>query len=287
MKLRLSKPNVGDIMTVARSPVVTASLTTSIYDIVHIMTNEGFRRIPIVNPGTSKLQGIVTSTDIVDYFGGGEKFLIVKRKFGGAFFKAINEPVKSILRANPPFAMKTATLADAIRIMKESSVGGLPIVDDSGRVEAIITERDLLRIFKAKIAMGTVSDLMTSAVVTAPAETSILEAERMMVEKSFRRLPIVEKERVTGLVTTMDIVRFFGSGDCFSHLRSGTILQVLETPVIDIGVKKLITTRPSTDLAEAAEVMTSKNIGSLLVIDGRKLKGIITERDFLKLVKEW
>jgi CBS domain-containing protein len=287
MKLHLPKPKVGDIMVVAHSPVVTASLTTSIYDIVHIMAREGFRRIPIVDPGTGKLQGIVTSTDIVDYFGGGEKFHIVQQKFGGAFFKAINEPVKSILTANPPFVPRTATIADAIRLMKERKVGGLPIVNDSSQVEAIITERDLLRIFKAKIALGIVSDLMTSSVITAPAEISILNAEKMMVEKSFRRLPLLDGEHVVGLVTAMDIVRFFGSGDVFSHLRSGTILQVLETPVIDVGVKQLVTTEPSTDLAEAAEVMTTQNIGSLLVIDEGKLKGILTERDFLKLVKEW
>lgn len=67
-------------MTIAKRSVVTASLTTSVYDVVHIMAREGFRRIPIVDPGTKRLQGIVTSTDMVNYLGGGEKFQIIQKK---------------------------------------------------------------------------------------------------------------------------------------------------------------------------------------------------------------
>jgi len=38
------------------------------------MAKEGFRRLPIANPGTKHLEGIVTATDIVDYLGGGNRF---------------------------------------------------------------------------------------------------------------------------------------------------------------------------------------------------------------------
>jgi len=82
----------------------------------------------------------------------------------------------------------------------------------------------------------------------------------------------------------MDIVRFFGSGEVFQNLRSGVILQVLQTPALEIGTKSVITIASSADLGEAAEIMTQKGIGALLVVDLEKLVGIITERDFFKLV---
>jgi CBS domain-containing protein len=274
----------GQVMTIAKCPVITASLTTSVYDIVHIMAREGFRRIPIVDVRTERLQGIVTSTDIVDYLGGGKKFQIIQQKFNGSFFKAINEPVKSIMRPNPPAVENVATIGRAIELMKQHGVGGLPIVNNADRVLAIVTERDLLRVFEGKARGVKVAALMTEKVVTATSETTIIEAEKEMVEKSFRRLPLVSGGRLGGIVTAMDIVRFFGSGEVFQHLRSGTILQVLQTPALQIGTKKLVAISPNANADEAARTMKERNVGALLVVDDERLVGILTERDFFKLI---
>jgi CBS domain-containing protein len=271
-------------MKIAKRPVVTASLTTSIYDVVHIMAREGFRRIPIVDLKTNRLQGIVTSTDIVDYFGGGEKFRIIQREFKGSFFKAINEPVKFIMRPSPPAVGSVATINHAIELMERYKVGGLPVVDNANRVLAIITERDMLSVFEGKVRGVKVAALMTKEVVVATIETTIVEAEREMVRKSFRRLPIVSQGKLVGIVTAMDIVRFFGSGEVFQHLRSGTVHQVLQTPALQIGAKKLVTISPDADVNEAARIMKERNIGALLVVNEEKLVGILTERDFFKLI---
>lgn len=270
-------------MTIAKFPIITAELTTSVYDVVHIMAREGFRRIPIVEPRTEILQGIVTSTDIVDYLGGGKKFEIIQRDLEGSFFKAINEPAKSIMRPNPPAVENAATIGRAIELMKQHGVGGLPVVDNANRVLAIVTEKDMLSVFERKSREVKVEALMTRNVVTGTGETTIIEAEREMVGKSFRRLPLVQEGRLVGIITAMDIVRFFGSGEVFQHLRSGTILQVLQTPALQIGTKKLITTFQDANVAEAAKTMKEKNVGALLVVDDEKLVGMLTERDFFKL----
>jgi CBS domain-containing protein len=270
-------------MTIAGSPVITAALTTSVYDVVHIMAEKGFRRIPIVDPKTRALQGIVTSSDIVDYFGGGGKFEIIQRKLHGSFFKAINEPVKSIMQPNQPTVENSATIGRAIELMKQHGVGGLPVVDEANRVVAIVTEKDLLSMFEGKARGVKVAALATKEVVTGTAETTIIEAEKEMVEKSFRRLPIVSGRRLVGIVTAMDIVRFFGSGEVFQHLRSGTILQVLQTPALQIGSKRLVTTSKDADANEAVRTMNERNVGALLVVEDSKLVGILTERDFFKL----
>jgi CBS domain-containing protein len=273
----------GEIMTIAKCPVITAVLTTSVYDVVQIMAKEGFRRIPIVDPRTRALQGIVTSTDIVDYLGGGRKFEIIQRGLGGSFFKAINEPVKSIMRPNPPAVRDIATIGSAIELMRQHGVGGLPVVDNASRVLAIVTEKDLLGVFEGRAKGVKVVALMTKKVVTGTGETTIIEAGREMVGKSFRRLPLVSDGRLVGIITAMDIVRFFGSGEVFRHLRSGTILQVLQTPAAQIGTKKLVTTSQDADVTEAARTMKERDVGALLVVDDEKLVGMLTERDFFKL----
>jgi len=130
------KRREGEIMTIAKSPVITMAPTTPVYDGIQIMVKKGFRRIPIADPGTKRLRGIVTASDIVDYLGGGEKFRIIQREHAGNFFKAINEPVRHIM-TREVFSINTSTkISDAIDTMVKNKVGSLPVVDKEGRVWA-------------------------------------------------------------------------------------------------------------------------------------------------------
>jgi len=284
LRARPSKRREGEIMTIAKSPVITMAPTTPVYDAIQIIVKEGFRRIPIVDPGTKRLRGIITASDIVNYLGGGEKFQIIQREHAGNFFKAINEPVRHIMTPEVVSVHTFAKISDAIEIMVKHKVGGLPVVDKENRVWAIVTERDVVTIFGGVISGAKVADLMSKKVVTAKPETSILEAEKRMIKNGFRRLPIVLGDKLVGIVTVMDILRFFGSGQVFQHLQSGTIAQVLQTPVIETAVKDVVTIDPNVDVGEAAQLMWERRIGALPVVENEKLIGIITERDFFKLI---
>jgi CBS domain-containing protein len=83
----------------------------------------------------------------------------------------------------------------------------------------------------------------------------------------------------------MDIIRFFGSGKVFTYLRSGTIIQVLNTPALEIATKEVLTIEPDADMGQAAKIMREKNIGAVPVAKNQKLVGIITERDFFKIIE--
>jgi len=279
-----SKRREGEIMTIAKSPVVTMAPTTPVYDAIQIMVAEGFRRVPVVDPKTRRLQGVVTSTDIVDYLGGGEKFEIVQRKYAGNLFKAINEPVRNISTRNVVSISTSSRINEAMELMKKHEVGGLPVVDEEKRVWAIVTERDIVFLFNGNIRGAKVADLMSKEVVTAKPETSISETERTMINNGFRRLPLVSNQKLVGIVTVMDILRFFASGEVFKHLQSGTTDQVLQMSVLGIATKDVSTIEPEADVGEAAKLMLEKKMGSLPVIKNEKLVGIITERDFFKLI---
>ncbi|MBS7616541.1 CBS domain-containing protein [Candidatus Bathyarchaeota archaeon] len=275
----------GEILHIAKSPVVTMAPTTPIHDAIKIMANEGFRRIPIADPGTKKLAGIVTATDIIDYLGGGKKFEIIQQKFAGNIFKAINEPIKIVMTQKVFHVNTTAKIGEAIQLMKEQNVGGLPVVDSENRVRAIITERDIARMFAERLSGVKVSELMTKNVVTALITTTIFETERTMIMQGFRRLPIISDSKVVGIITAMDILRFFGSGEVFKNLQSGTITQVLNTPALKIAARDVVTVSPEMDVGQAAKVMDEKNLGALPVVENTKLIGIITERDFFKIIE--
>jgi CBS domain-containing protein len=285
LRAHRAKKHEGEILSIAKGPVKVAASTMPIYDAVQIMAKEGFRRLPIANPGTRRLEGIITATDVIDYLGGGKKFEIIRQKYNGNFFKAINEPVKLIMTQKVVTVRSTAKIDDAIDKMKKSNLGGLPIVDEKDSVKGIITERDIAGLFANRISGVRVSELMSEKVVTALPKTTIFECEKTMTTRGFRRLPIISDGKVMGIITTMDIMRFFGSGDVFKHLRSGTIIQVLNTLALDIATKPVATTEPEADVGQAAQTMHEKDIGALPVVKTGKLVGMITERDFFKLIQ--
>ena len=285
LKTHPSKKREGEIIQIAKAPVVTMAPTTPIYDAIQIMAKEGFRRIPIANPGTKALEGIITATDIIDYLGGGKKFEIIEQRFGGNFFKAINEPIRLVMTKNVVSVKVSAKISEAIELMKEKNLGGLPVVDDENRVRAIITERDIANLFADRISGIKVSQVMSEKVITALSKTTIFEAERTMTTQGFRRLPIISDGKVIGIITTMDIIRFFGSGSVFKYLQSGTIIQVLNTPALEISTKDVSTITPDADVGQAAKMMRDKNIGALPVVEKEKLVGMLTERDFFKIIE--
>lgn len=285
LKRRPSKKREREILHIAKSPVVTMAPTTPIYDGIQIMTKEGFRRIPIANPGTRTLEGIVAATDIIDYLGGGKKFQIIQKKFAGNIFKAINEPIKLIMIKKVVSVQTSAKISKAIELMTQQNLGGLPVVDDKNRVKAIITERDIANMFAERISGVTVARLMSEKVVTAIPKTTIFEAARTMTTQGFRRLPIISEGKVVGIITAMDIIRFFGTGKVFRYLKSGTMTQVLSTPAVEIATKDVSTIEPNADVGQAAKIMQEKNIGALPVVENEKLVGVVTERDFFKIIE--
>jgi len=284
LKTHPPKRREGDILSIAKSPVVTMAPTTPIYDAIKIMVKEGFRRLPIAEPATKRLLGIVTATDIVDFLGGGTKFQLVQRKYNSDFFKAINEPIRSIMTHDVTYVYTTSTISQAMEIMKNHKIGGLPVVDMDKRVKAILTERDIISFFARRISGVKVVNVMSLKLVTATPNMSIYEAEKTMVEKGFRRLPIVVNGKVVGMATTRTILRFFGTNQVFKHLRSGTMTQVLQTSVLEATTRDFYMTSPDSDVGDAAEIMRQKKVGSVLVSKDEKLIGIITERDFFKLI---
>jgi CBS domain-containing protein len=285
LRVHASKKHEGEIINIVKTTVVTMAPTTPVYDAIQMMTKEGFRRIPLTNAGTKALEGIVTATDIIDYLGGGNKFEIIREKFGGNIFKAINEPIRLIMTKRVVSISSTAKISDAIALMTSTNLGGLPVIDEHNHVRAIITERDIAILFADMLSGVTVAQLMSGNVVTALSQTTIFEAEQSMAIRGFRRLPIISEGKLAGIITAMDVIRFFGSGEVFKHLQSGTIIQVLNTPALKIASREVSTIEPSADVGEAAKIMRDKDIGAVPVVKDDKLVGIITERDFFKVIE--
>lgn len=136
---------------------------------------------------------------------------------------------ESGLIIDPVTLNPNSTIGDAIRLMRENRIGGIPIVDANKKLVGILTNRDL-RFEENK--QRKVSDLMTSEnLVVAPEGTDLKKAEKILRQSKVEKLPVVNKQgKLVGLITFRDInqLRNFPNAgkDNFGRLRVGAALGI-------------------------------------------------------------
>lgn len=277
-----TKGGVGKIMTYATRSVITIPPTTSIIEAVEVMTKKGFRRLPVTDPGTFKLKGIITAGDILNLMGGGEKFNLVKKKHKGNFLAAVNDSVRGIMTPDVRTVDEDVSLTEVANRMIDEMTGGYPIIRNDGAITGIITERDLMKALCNESLQTRVEDVMSTKVRTVGPDNPIGSVTKEMTEKHFRRLPIVSEKVLYGIITASDVLNYLGTGQVFQKLVTGQINEVMEVPVRTISGKNLYTITPDKTLGECARVMIEKKVGALPVIEDSRLAGIITEHDLVK-----
>jgi IMP dehydrogenase len=133
------------------------------------------------------------------------------------------------------------TLGDAHKIMRESKIGGIPIIDNTGKLVGILTNRDLR--FQKNMARPVTEVMTTEKLITAKKGTSLEDAEVILQEYKIEKLPIVDADyKLIGLVTYKDIIKRKSHPnackDAHGRLRVGAAVGV--TPDILDRVKALV-----------------------------------------------
>jgi len=129
-------------------------------------------------------------------------------------FMSINEQVHQIARVkkaesfmveNPLTLTVSHTVGDVKKIVEETYTGGILILDGGERLVGIVTTRDLL--FENDDSKP-LSEIMTKEVVTAPRDTTLEQAEKILHKHRVEKLPLVDKDgKLAGLITMKDIMK--------------------------------------------------------------------------------
>ena len=104
----------------------------------------------------------------------------------------------------------TATIADVSKTLAARRIGALLVMDAADQLLGIISERDIVRCLSehgARVLDMTAGQLMTRELQTATPATTVPQAMAMMTEGRFRHLPVLEGERLMGIVSIGDIVK--------------------------------------------------------------------------------
>jgi CBS domain-containing protein len=147
----------------------------------------------------------------------------------------MSKTVAELMNRDVLTVLPTTPLSEAIKILVDRQISGLPVVDEAGKLVGVISESDLMWREKGldrppyimlldsviylqnpakhdrdlhKVLGQTVGEVMTAQAISITADTTIPAAARIMHEKKIHRLPVIDaQERPIGIITQSDIVR--------------------------------------------------------------------------------
>ncbi|QQR85786.1 MAG: IMP dehydrogenase [Flavobacteriales bacterium] len=150
---------------------------------------------------------------------------------------------------DPVTLLDNALVADALKQMAENKIGGIPVVDASGKLAGIVTNRDLR--FEKQMNRP-VAEVMTSKnIITAKPDTSMAAAEDILQEHKIEKLPVVDAGgKLVGLITYKDIIKLKqrpnAAKDKHGRLRVAAAIGIAADSIdrakalVDAGVDALV-----------------------------------------------
>lgn len=174
----------------------------------------------------------------------------------------------------------------AIEIMVQKNISGLPVVDDTD-LAGIISEKDVLKLlYNTDFLTGNVGNYMTENVISFSDEDSLTDIYECLINNSFRRVPILHNGKLAGLITRADLIKArkdkFKPEGLSKKSPKQRANNIMARDVMKCG---LLTIKPETPVYEAVEILATRNITGLPVVDDyMNLVGIVSEKDMLKLL---
>jgi acetoin utilization protein AcuB len=127
-----------------------------------------------------------------------------------------------------------------------------------------------------------VQDVMQTKLVTVTPETTLPEAIRLTGQRGIRHLPVLEGERLVGILSDRDLKRAMASPA--TSLEAHELRYLLDHLCVgEIMTRAIIRIGPMHPIEDAARTMVMEKIGALPVTDGERLVGLVTETDVLRL----
>jgi CBS domain-containing protein len=130
-----------------------------------------------------------------------------------------------------------------------------------------------------------VKDFMTRKVVYISPDTTVAHAADIMREQGLHRLPVIENDKLVGLVTEGTIAEASPSkATSLSIYEMNYLLN--KTKIKDVMIRKVITVSQYASLEDATYLMLKNKVGILPVVDNEQVYGVITDRDIFKAFLE-
>ena len=179
---------------------------------------------------------------------------------------------------------KNAPVSEAVHLLVSTRISAL-FVTHEGRLVGVLSEKDLLLLlFENDYLPGTVEEFMTREVVSFDTEDCLGEISHFLVETPFRRVPIMQNETISGMITRADLIKYYRRQVQATQpfARTKRSKDGLAEEIMQHG---LLPVTPKTPITKAMDLIVKHNVPGLPVVDAQNaLQGILTEKDLLRFI---
>lgn len=248
---------VADVMS---RDVISVSPDEAVPSAAKVMSDNNIPCIVVLDG--DDLVGILTERDFLEKVGGKEKDF-AKRKVA----EIMSSPVETVGRGSPVF--------EASKLMGEKGIKRLPVVEE-GSVVGIVTQTDLIRASASYGMWRDVTEIMSRDVARVKKAASVAEATEVMTGRKISCIVVMEADEVAGVLTERDLLtRVIAPQRDPATVRAE---EVMSSPATSVA--------PDCSILSASWIMERMGIRRLVVIDDNQLRGIVTQTDIFRVVKQ-
>ena len=254
--------------------LITVDKDQNLSDALKLLRKHNVSRLPVTN--NKELVGIISERDIA-------------AKLGSAKYESMPASrlhISSVMVKDVITVPQTMQLDDVARLMLDNGIGSVPVMNEDDKMVGIVSKADFVTL-AVGIAFDkiTVKEIMTKDLTVVGPTDRLIHARRQMMESNVGRLPVVDDDKLEGMLTSKDLMR------AFIDFRKKVPEKYQKSQIKELLVEDImsfnptVTTRDAT-ISEVAKIMIETGYNGLPVVEGNDLVGIITQTDILRLIEK-
>ncbi|MDO5861071.1 CBS domain-containing protein [Methanobrevibacter sp.] len=253
--------------------LITVDKDQNLTDALKLLRKHNVSRLPVTN--NKELVGIISERDIAN-------------KLGSSKYESMPASrlhISSVMVKDVITVPQTMQLGDVAKIMLDKGIGSVPVMDEEKMV-GIVSKADFVTLATG-IAFDkiTVKEIMSKDLIVVSPTERIVHARRQMIESHVGRLPVVEDEKLLGMITSKDLMR------AFIEFRKSVPEKYQKSQIKDLLVEDIMSSNPTfvsrdMTITEVSEIIMETGFNGLPVVDDGKVIGIITQTDILRLIEK-
>lgn len=254
--------------------IITIDKDQNLSDALKLLRKNNVSRLPVTN--NKELVGIISERDIAD-------------KLGSSKYESMPASrlhISSVMVKDVFTVPETMQLDEVAKLMLENGIGSVPVMDADDKMVGIVSKADFVTL-AVGIAFDkiTVKEIMTKDLTVVSPTERLVHARRLMIEDHVGRLPVVEDEKLVGMLTSKDLMR------AFIDFRKNVPEKYQKSQIKEVLVEFIMSSNPTVTskdatISEVANVMIETGYNGLPVVDDGQVVGIITQTDILRLIEK-
>lgn len=253
--------------------LITIDKDQNLSDALKLLRKHNVSRLPVTN--NKELVGIISERDIAN-------------KLGSSKYESMPASrlhISSVMVKDVFTVPETMQLADVAKLMLDEGIGSVPVMYEDKMV-GIVSKADFVTL-AVGIAFDkiTVKEIMSKDLIVVSPTERLVHARRLMIEANVGRLPVVEDDKLVGMITSKDLMR------AFIDFRKNVPEKHQKSQIKEVFVEDIMSGNPQfvskeMSITEVSNIMIETGYNGLPVVEEGKLVGIITQTDILRLIQK-